>query len=475
MFRKYLVGLYTILLMPIALASAQPEIDCFTETNHCIAGAIRAFWWSHGALPAFGFPIGEERETPAGVEQQFERAWLLYDPAAGVVVQRRVSDYLEQQDLAWWRFPRHVPQEGCQYFVETGHNVCGDFLTEWQSPGDDARAILGLPLTEALQENSRTVQWLERACLERYAGDTHIYRGLIGRAITDTLLLATPMITSGLSLRPDLPPMLTNDPDPNFPADRLAAIFSQAGNDYAALVYDIAQSRIIYAANAQEQRFSASLVKLPIVMTLYHLAQQGQLDLHTTLPLRPQDVTPEDGSIQFDPIGTSYSLRELAARALFESDNTASNMLVDSIGFDAVNTLMQQLGASQTCVSHKFFDFSEHAGCGIQTSPHDMALLLMHLLRGDVAGPDGSQEILSALAQTIVRTKIPAGLPPGTTLVNKIGDVKGTGVEHDAAIIQVKHQVYILVVMGEWYDNASGIQAIAEASSVVFRYFDSRE
>ena len=51
-----------------------------------------------------------------------------------------------------------------RYFSQTAHFLRGAFLTFWESHG--ATPVLGLPLTEALDEDGMVVQYLERARLE---------------------------------------------------------------------------------------------------------------------------------------------------------------------------------------------------------------------------------------------------------------------------------------------------------------------
>jgi hypothetical protein len=75
---------------------------------------------------------------------------------------------------------------GCAYFPETGHNVCGVFLSFWQQNGD--LPVFGFPLTEAIEEtNSDTgetylVQYFERQRFEHHPENSGtVYEVLLGR------------------------------------------------------------------------------------------------------------------------------------------------------------------------------------------------------------------------------------------------------------------------------------------------------
>ncbi|MEZ4520343.1 MAG: prenyltransferase/squalene oxidase repeat-containing protein [Thermomicrobiales bacterium] len=56
--------------------------------------------------------------------------------------------------------------DGCLYFVETFHNVCGSFARYWQANG--GLKIFGYPLTESYIEDGVEVQYFERTRLEHH-------------------------------------------------------------------------------------------------------------------------------------------------------------------------------------------------------------------------------------------------------------------------------------------------------------------
>lgn len=188
---------------------AQADQRCFPETGFCIAGRIRAFWEQNGGLPVFGYPITPQQEEAIEGQpfqvQWFERNRLELHPENerpyDVLIGRLGADRLEQQGRDWFSFPRSEPQEGCRFFPETGHNVCGDVLTAWRANGlefDGASgaseaenlALFGLPLSDAQVETidgqEYTVQWFERARFELHpenAPPFNVLLGLLGNEV----------------------------------------------------------------------------------------------------------------------------------------------------------------------------------------------------------------------------------------------------------------------------------------------------
>lgn len=256
------------------------------------------------------------------------------------------------------------------------------------------------------------------------------------------------------------------------PADlaaQLDPLFAQNAGTFGVIVADPASGTQRYARNATTVFPAASLIKIPIAVTIYQAANQGTINLDTELVLDASVIVGGSGSLQYEEPGSTYTVRTLVFRMLAESDNTAANMLINHLGgFAPVNQTMQQVGATQTTLQRYMMDFEARAaGLDNWTSPADMALLLQQLQNGTLPDAAGAQEIVNALTHTINRQKIPAQLPPGVVVAHKTGELPQ--VEHDVGIVQVPGQPYILVGMSQGLaSNASGIGVIATASRVVY-------
>src|SRR5438552_19127871 len=81
-----------------------------------------------------------------------------------------------------------------------------------------------------------------------------------------------------------------------------------------------------------DETFStASLVKVPILVTLYDLAEQQHLSLDDPLTVLKIDQVPGSGVLQFMHPGMSLSVHDAAALMIVLSDNTATNLLLDRV------------------------------------------------------------------------------------------------------------------------------------------------
>ncbi|NJP06153.1 MAG: serine hydrolase [Chloroflexaceae bacterium] len=280
--------------------------------------------------------------------------------------------------------------------------------------------------------------------------------------LSGVLLLVMMILISGLPLVQAMPPDLahrspqcapglrqTMQPTaqtatlPPFPEAELQAILNPNLGTFAVMVYDEQTGTLIVAQQPDRVFYSASLIKLPIAMALYHLADEGLIDLNEELELHAEDIVPGSGSMQQQPIGTRRSLGRLCAEMLYEFDNnTVSNMILERIGFDAVNNLMDDLGATQTHVERLFFDFTPGPET-IETSPADMLRLLQGLSEQQQAGNTTAQVLLANMFINADREKIAGLLPPGTRVMNRSGFVPG--IEHDAGVVETLIRMHAVI------------------------------
>ena len=95
---------------------------------------------------------------------------------------------------------------------------------------------------------------------------------------------------------------------------------------------------------------TASLIKVPILVTLYDLVEQKQLSLDDPLTVLKIDQVPGSGVLQFMHSGMSLSVHDAAVLMSVLSDNTATNLLLDRVPMRRVWQKMESLGLPHTKV-----------------------------------------------------------------------------------------------------------------------------
>lgn len=88
--------------------------------------------------------------------------------------------------------------------------------------------------------------------------------------------------------------------------------------------------------NADRFWYLSSMTKVPIAIATLQQVDSGRLQLATEVPLAGVDKI-EGGKLVWQDNGTRYSIDELLKRMLGDSDNTAANMLIRTIGHQHLN------------------------------------------------------------------------------------------------------------------------------------------
>src|SRR3954466_1515466 len=142
---------------------------------------------------------------------------------------------------------------------------------------------------------------------------------------------------------------------------------------------------------------TASLIKVPILVTIYDLVAKGQLALDDPLTVLKIDQVPGSGVLQFMHNGTTITVHDAAWLMSTISDNTATNLLLDRIIIRRVWAKMDSLGLPHTRVHSKTFlriasvaiDSSIKYGFGV-TAPNEMAKLFELMARAKAVNAAGA-------------------------------------------------------------------------------------
>ena len=269
-------------------------------------------------------------------------------------------------------------------------------------------------------------------------------------------------------------------PVPSVLALRLERFLHPPGGTVA-VVYHNLGTGATYARNEAQTFHAASTMKVPVMMALFQAVDNGELRLDQPIPVRNQfqslaDASPftldpkDDGDPDlYQAVGSTRPLEELIRRMIARSSNLATNLLIDKIGASRAQDLVRGLGAYRTIILRGVEDEKAYqAGLNNVTAAEDLAVALTALAQGTSFKPASNQKMIEILKEQEFNEKIPAGLPPGTPVAHKTGDI--TGFHHDAAIVYPPgEKPYILVVMTEGYqDQKEADRTIAAISQVVW-------
>ncbi|MDF1501736.1 serine hydrolase [Roseisolibacter sp. H3M3-2] len=150
---------------------------------------------------------------------------------------------------------------------------------------------------------------------------------------------------------------------------------------------------------------TASLIKVPILVTLHDLVGKGMIALDDPITILRIDQVPGAGQLQFLHPGVTVTVGDAARLMTTISDNTATNLLLDRIAIRRVWEKMEALGLPHTKVHSKTFqrftsvamDSSAKYGLGVTTAD-EMATLFARLAAGTAVSPAADSAMLAVLA-----------------------------------------------------------------------------
>lgn len=246
--------------------------------------------------------------------------------------------------------------------------------------------------------------------------------------------------------------------------------------------------------------FTASTLKVPLLVELYRQVDAGIIDVNQRTELTDALRVPGSGVLKELSSGLQPTIHDLAMLMIIISDNTATDILYNRVGGDEINNTMRQLGLTHTRIpmtcrellysivglevenpAHTYQLASDYLkkqefvleADGFSedksdvSSPNDMCRLLELIYDGDILSPQSREAVLDILKRQQLNTVIPHALPPGTVVAHKTGSYHS--VRCDVGIVFSPTGPYTVAIMakqmtaGDRLGTDTGLAAVSKA------------
>lgn len=250
---------------------------------------------------------------------------------------------------------------------------------------------------------------------------------------------------------------------------RLAAIAQRVDGVMGYAIVDL-QTGDRFGLKEQLQFPTASTIKLGILYELFVQVDAGTVVLDDPQPV-PAAARVGGSGLVNELTAPRLSLRDHAILMILISDNTSTNVLIDTLGMKNIQARMDSLGLAQTRLRRRMIDTdAARRGDENVSSPADLTRLLTRFHTGEGLSPKSKADALAILTKPKA-TAMTRTLPAGVRIASKPGGLDG--VQVDAGLVLLQNRPYIFVAMCTYLseDDAGG-RAIGEASRAAFDYFD---
>jgi beta-lactamase class A len=218
---------------------------------------------------------------------------------------------------------------------------------------------------------------------------------------------------------------------------------------------------------------SASLAKIPIMAAAFVYAGQGTINLDSEITLKSSDKLTGSGALKSLPAGTIFNFEQLIGLMIYDSDNTATNIVTKVMGIDYLNSAFKEFGLKHTKLLRRVADYKlRNQGVENYTTAEDMAFLLEKIYRRRLFDKQVSDKCIGVLKLTRMNDRIPKYLPSDITIAHKTGLERN--VCHDAGIVFTSRGNFLICVLTNYKNTnlRAAKEFIATVALLTYNFYE---
>ncbi len=226
----------------------------------------------------------------------------------------------------------------------------------------------------------------------------------------------------------------------------------------AYLFTDMEKAECSFERDSKIPVVSASMIKVPIMLCLFDLIEQGEFSLSSKIMVEDSRILEDSHVFEYGP--RKASLYELTVWMIVNSDNTATNVLISLLGMDRLNVWFQEMGFHHTKVERLMLDYEAiAAGKNNWISPQDFYLCMKWMKEKEAVHK------YAALALHILKRNrdhdcLLRYLYEDSAVAHKTGGLDG--IVHDAGIFYTTSGAYFLGVFLSEFEHSQAMEKEAQ-------------
>ena len=233
------------------------------------------------------------------------------------------------------------------------------------------------------------------------------------------------------------------------------------------------------AIRADELFPTASLIKVPILVALFDKIERGELDYHSKLVYRDSLLYPGEDILGSFKDGEEITLSKVVMLMITVSDNTAGLWCQHLAGTGTeINRWLEAHGFRWTRVNSRTpgrrADWEKY-GWG-QTTPREMAELLVMIREGRAVSPAASEEMYRVLTRIYWDGQALSQIPPTVQVASKQGAVDQS--RSEVVLVNAPSGDYVFCVITKnqedesWSKDNEGFVLLRNVSRLLWQHFE---
>jgi beta-lactamase class A len=256
----------------------------------------------------------------------------------------------------------------------------------------------------------------------------------------------------------------------------LSELLASGKGMYGCSLFDF-KTKESFAFHENESFYAASIIKVPIMAAVFAHAFEGKCCLKDKIQIHEEDFVPGDGILKHLSAGMEWTINDLIVLMIIESDNTATNVLIDLVGIENIASHMIRWGFKTSQLHHKLqISPDRKRGEFNVITPNEINQFLIHLASGRVVSMKACDLMIKILKQQKMNELIPSLLPevegaigmiPNWEAAHKTGYV--SGVEHNVGLFYFPGHTYAISVLSKNVPNRTEPKRImGEIGQLIF-------
>jgi beta-lactamase class A len=262
---------------------------------------------------------------------------------------------------------------------------------------------------------------------------------------------------------PDTAPTVESSPSIAVHDPALAALLQDVAGDaqgsYGVYVKNLADGSGA-SMNPDKAFHAASLFKLYVMWDAFRQEAEGSISFDDAMEVTPYYKSWELGTNVVE-VGDLVTVREALGLMMSISDTPTGVLLQDTLGASNVNAALEELDIHNSGLFYP--------GNPVATA-RDVGVLLEAIAEGGTLPAAAHQDMIELLTSTRIDNGLRAGVPAEVRVAHKTGSLPMA--LHDAGIVYLPDNAYVLVVLWDRQGDADLIQLISRR---VYEYYEARD